>query len=90
MGIADSFKALSDPMRREILVYLRQGRCSAGGLADHLDMAPSKLSYHLAILKKADLILEYRDKNFIYYEVNTSLLDELMLWFRQFQEEGTT
>ena len=87
MGLAESFKALSDPQRREILLLLRDGRYSAGALAETLKISPSALSYHLKALKKADMVIEYKDKNYVYYELNTSLFDELMLWFQQFREE---
>ena len=86
MALAESFKALSDPQRREILLLLRKGRCSAGELAEQLHISPSALSYHLKTLKMADMVIEYKDKNFIYYELNTSLFDEMMLWFQQFRE----
>lgn len=84
MGFPETFKALSDPVRREILVMLRAGRLSAGEIASRFDMAAATISYHLAQLKKADLIVETRYKNFIYYEINVSVLEELMLWISQF------
>ena len=88
MGMAESFKALSDPQRREILLLLRNGRCTAGSLAEQLQISPSALSYHLKTLKKAEMVIEYKDKNYIYYELNTSLFDEIMMWFNQFQKGG--
>ena len=87
MGLAESFKALADPQRREILLRLRGGRQSAGELAERLGVSPSALSYHLKALKKADMVIEYKAKNFVYYELNTSLVDELMLWLQQFRKE---
>ena len=87
MGLAESFKALADPQRREILLLLRQGRRAAGELAEHLGVSPSALSYHLKALKKADMVIEYKEKNFVYYELNISLMDELMLWLQQFRKE---
>lgn len=87
MGLAESFKALADPRRREILLLLRGGRQSAGELAEQLGVSPSALSYHLKALKKADMVIEYKEKNFVYYELNTSLVDELMLWLQQFRKE---
>ena len=87
MALVESFKALADPQRREILLLLRQGRYSAGELAEHLGISPSALSYHLKALKRADMVIEYKDKNFVYYELNTSLMDELMLWLQQFRKE---
>ena len=86
MGFPETFKALSDPVRREILVMLKGGRMSAGEIAGHFDMSGATVSYHLSTLKKADLIFETRQKNFIYYDLNTSVFEELMLWFSQFME----
>ncbi len=83
-SISDTFKILSDPQRREILVMLRVGRMSAGDIAEKLNITPAALSYHLKLLKKADMLLEYKEKNFIYYELNTSIFDEMMMWFGQF------
>lgn len=84
MGIAESFKVLSDPVRREILVMLKAGRLSAGEIASRLNISPAGLSYHLRLLKGADLVMEYKQKNFVYYELNTTVMDELLLWFHQF------
>ena len=83
MGFAETFKALSDPIRREILMMLRDGSMSAGEIGSHFDMTGATISYHLGILKKADLVLESREKNFIYYELNTSVLEEIMLWISE-------
>lgn len=87
MGLADTFKALSDVLRRQILEMLKEGRMTAGEIADKLDITPAALSYHLKLLKNADLVMEYKYKNFIYYELNTTVLDELILWTRQFSEK---
>lgn len=84
MGLADTFKALSDPTRRQVLELLKDGRMSAGALASELDIVPAALSYHLKLLKNADLVSEYKEKNFVFYELNTSVLDELILWTKQF------
>ena len=84
MGFAETFKALSDPIRREILVMLKEGKMSAGEIAEHFDMTAATISYHLSQLKKAGLLFETRYKNFIYYEINVSVFEELMLWFTQF------
>ncbi len=78
------FKVLSDKRRRDILVMLKDGKMSAGEIAEKLDISPAALSYHLKLLKNADLIMEYKDKNFIYYEINTSVFEELILWVKQF------
>ena len=85
MAFAETFKALSDPARREILEMLKTESLSAGDIASKFDMTGATISYHLSILKKADLIRERRDKNFIFYELNTSVFEELMLWFSQFK-----
>ncbi len=84
MRFGETFKALSDPVRRKILVMLKEGRMSAGEIAEHFDMTPATISYHLSQLKKAGLLFETRYKNFIYYEINVSVFEELMLWFTQF------
>ncbi|MCI8884469.1 MAG: winged helix-turn-helix transcriptional regulator [Dorea sp.] len=80
MSFGQTFKALSDPVRREILTLLRSGRMSAGEIGSHFDMTGATISYHLSILKKADLVYESRYKNYIYYELNTSVVEELMAW----------
>lgn len=85
MALADTFKALSDAQRREILMMLRnKQRMSAGEIAEKLGIAPAALSYHLKLLKKADLVMEYKEKNFVYYELNTSIFEEMILWMKQF------
>lgn len=78
------FKVLADKQRRDILVMLKDGRLNAGEIAERLSVTPAALSYHLKLLKSADLIMEYKSKNFIYYELNTTVLDELILWIEQF------
>jgi DNA-binding transcriptional ArsR family regulator len=80
MSFAETFKALSDPLRRDILTLLKKGSLSAGEIGSHFDMTGATISYHLSILKKADLIFENKQKNFIYYELNTSVVEEVMLW----------
>lgn len=80
MGFAETFKALSDPIRREILMMLRDGSMSAGEIGSHFDMTGATISYHLKILKKAELIFE---KNYIYYTLNTSVVEEVMLWLSE-------
>ncbi len=84
MGLAETFKALSDPQRRKILTMLRSGRLNAGEIAERLGVTAAALSYHLKLLKKADLVMEYKEKNFVYYELNTSVFDEMILWMKQF------
>ena len=80
MSFAETFKALSDPARRQILELLKKGPMSAGEIGSHFDMTGATISYHLKLLKKADLVFETRDKNYIYYQLNTSVLEEIMLW----------
>lgn len=80
MAFAETFKALSDPVRREILQLLKNGKMSAGEIGGHFDMTGSTISYHLKILKKADLVWETKVKNFVYYELNTTVVEELLLW----------
>lgn len=84
MAFQDTFKALSDPVRRDILTMLKNGKMSAGEISEKFDMTGATISYHLSILKKADLVSENKVKNFIYYELNTSVFEELMLWIGQF------
>ena len=80
MGFAETFKALSDPARREILMLLKEKPLSAGEIGSHFEMTGATISYHLKILKKADLVTETREKNFIYYDLNVSVVEEVMLW----------
>lgn len=84
MGFPETFKALSDPARREILTMLRSGRKSAGEIAAQFDMTGATVSYHLKQLKNAELVYETREKNFIYYTLNTSVFEEIMMWTAQF------
>ena len=84
MAFADTFKALSDPARRETLMLLRSGKMSAGDIAAHFNMTGATMSYHLSQLEKADLIFKTKYKNYIYYELNTSVFEEIMMWFSQF------
>lgn len=84
MSDTNIFKVMADQQRRDILVMLKNGRMNAGEIAERLGITPAALSYHLKLLKGADLIMEYKQKNFIYYEINTSVFDELILWVGQF------
>ncbi|MFB0921202.1 MAG: autorepressor SdpR family transcription factor [Oscillospiraceae bacterium] len=84
MSFPETFKALSDPARREILVMLKHGKMSAGEIGQAFDMTGATISYHLSQLKKAGLVIESKYKNYIYYELNTSVFEEVMLWFSQF------
>lgn len=84
MGDLSIFKVLSDSQRREILVLLKNGRLSAGEIAEKMGLTPAALSYHLRLLKQAELVIEYKSKNFIYYEINVTVFEELILWVKQF------
>ena len=84
MSGTNIFKVLADKQRREILVMLKKGRMNAGEIADRLGVTPAALSYHLKLLKDADLIMEYKQKNFIYYEINTTVFEDLLTWVAQF------
>ena len=80
MGFQHTMKALSDPIRREILVLLRSGRLSAGEIAEKFPVSGAAISKHLSVLKEADLIRDAREGKFIFYELNASVLEEVMLW----------
>lgn len=86
MAIAESFKVLSEPLRRRILELLKNGRMSAGELARMLEISPAALSYHLRLLKEADLVIEYKEKNFVFYSLNMTVLDEMVMWFKGFTD----
>ncbi|MGT2736691.1 autorepressor SdpR family transcription factor [Streptococcus orisratti] len=80
MSFAQTFKALSNPVRREILDLLKGRKLSAGEIAERFELTGATISHHLSVLKKADLILETREKNFIFYELNTSVLEDMLVW----------
>ena len=80
MSFANTFKALSHPVRREILDLLKMGKMSAGEIADQFELTGATISHHLSVLNHADLVVESREKNFIYYELNTSVLEDMMVW----------
>ena len=82
MGFSETMKALSDPVRREILNLLKGGRMTAGDIAGRFDMTNATVSYHLSQLKKAGLVFESREKNYIYYSLNASVLEEVLLWLQ--------
>ena len=89
MGFAETFKALSDPVRRDILILLKNGKkLSAGEIASHFDISGATISYPLNLLKKAELVMESKYKNFVYYELNTSVVEEIMLWLSELRGEG--
>lgn len=87
MSRTNIFKVLSDAQRRDILVMLKNGRMNASEIADALKITPAALSYHLKLLKEADLVMEYKQKNFVYYEINATVFQELILWISQFGGE---
>ena len=80
MGIQRTMKALADPTRREILNLLKSGRLAAGEITDRFPVSAAAISRHLSVLKEADLIRDTREGKFIYYELNASVLEEIMLW----------
>ena len=88
MGIQNTMKALSDPVRREILELLKPGRLSAGDIAEKFPISGAAVSKHLSVLKDADLIRDAREGKFIFYELNTSVLEEVMLWIKTLKGEG--
>lgn len=87
MGIQNTMKALSDPIRREILALLKAGRLSAGEIAERFPVSGAAVSKHLSILKDADLIRDAREGKFIFYELNASVLEEVMLWLANLKGE---
>ena len=80
MGLHNTLKALADPIRREILNLLKKGKMSAGEITEHFEVTGASISRHLSVLKEADLIRDTRDGKFIIYELNASVLEEIMLW----------
>ena len=87
MSLQHTLKALSDPIRREILNLLKSGRLSAGEICDHFDVTGASISRHLSVLKEADLIRDTREGKFIYYDLNASVLEEIMLWITDLKGE---
>ena len=80
MSMQNTLRALSDPVRRDILNMLKAGRMSAGDIVEHFDITGAAISRHLSVLKEADLIRDTREGKFIFYELNASVLEEIMLW----------
>ena len=80
MGLQQTLKALADPIRREILNMLKSGRMSAGEITAHFSVTAASISRHLSVLKDADLVRDTREGQFIFYELNASVLEEIMLW----------
>lgn len=89
MSISKTLKAMSDPIRRDILSLLkRKGKLSAGEIAQNFNITNAAISYHLNLLKKADLVFETKYKNYIYYQINITVFQELTLWLKQFEGEN--
>ena len=87
MSLQNTLKALSDPIRREILNLLKAGCLSAGEICDHFDVTGASISRHLSVLKEADLIRDTREGKFIYYDLNASVLEEILLWVKDLKGE---
>ena len=88
MGMQNTLRALADPIRREILNLLKTGSLSAGEICDHFDVTAAAISRHLSVLKEADLIRDTREGKFIYYDLNASVLEEIMLWITDLKGEN--
>ena len=87
MGLQQTLKALADPTRREILNLLKSGTKSAGEISEHFDITAAAISRHLSVLKEADLIEDNREGKYIYYTLNASVLEEIMLWITDLKGE---
>ena len=87
MGVQQTLKALDDPVRREILGLLKKGRLSAGEIADRFDITGAAISRHLSVLKDADLVRDTREGKYMYYELSTSVLEEVMVWIADLKGE---
>jgi len=89
LSIQHTLRALADPVRREILNLLKSGRMSAGDITDHFSITAAAISRHLSVLKEADLIRDTREGKFIFYELNASVLEEIMLWITDLKGDPT-
>ena len=89
MGLQNTLKALSDPIRRDILGMLKGGRMSAGEITQKFEVTGASISRHLSVLKEADLVRDKREGQFIFYELNTSVLEETLLWLKGLKGENT-
>ena len=87
LSLQNTLKALSDPIRRDILNLLKQGRMSAGDISSRFDVTAASISRHLSVLKEADLIRDTREGKFIYYDLNVSVLEEALLWLQDLKGE---
>lgn len=88
LSLQNTLKALADPIRREILDLLKSGRLSAGEIVEHFPVTAASVSRHLSVLKDADLIRDKREGKYIYYELNASVLEEIMLWITNLKGES--
>lgn len=88
MGLQKTLKALSDPVRREILNLLKSGRLAAGEISAHFDITDAAVSRHLSVLKEAELIRDTREGKFIYYDLNATVLEEILLWVKELKGEN--
>ena len=88
MGMSETLKAISDPVRRNILEMLKKEKMTAGNIANKFNLTNSTVSYHLSYLKKADLVKEEKYKKYIYYKLNTSVFEEILVWIYQFGREN--
>lgn len=88
MGLQKTMKALSDPVRREILGLLKDGRLAAGEIAGHFNITDAAISRHLSVLKEADLIRDTREGKYIFYDLNASVLEEILLWISELKGEN--
>jgi DNA-binding transcriptional ArsR family regulator len=87
VAISQTLKVISNPVCRQILEFLKGGRQTAGEIAKQFDLTGATISYHLSNLKKAELIYEQKHKNFIYYELNVSVFEEILVWIMNFKED---
>ena len=88
MGFQESFKALSDPTRRQIIEMLRNGKMTAGDIVDKFQMTGASISHHLSILKNAGLVIDDKQGKYIYYELNLSVVEEILAWLASLKEEN--
>ena len=88
MSMQNTMRALSDPIRRDILNLLKGGRMAAGDIANHFSVTDAAISRHLSVLKQADLIRDEREGKYIYYRLNASVLEEILLWISELKGEG--
>ena len=87
MGMQQTLRALADPTRREILNLLKKGRLSAGEIGEHFSVSAAAVSWHLSVLKEADLITDTREGKYIFYQLNASVLEEILLWLAELKGE---